>query len=104
METKEAPNPAPKEDLTKLKIPELKERLKAANLPVSGRKADLIERLQNMAGDHMLTENHGKADNKSDDGKLEEFTVAELKDRLRAANLPVSGRKAELIERLRHSY
>jgi hypothetical protein len=31
------------------------------------------------------------------------LTVAQLKDRLRAANLPVSGRKAELIERLGRS-
>lgn len=33
------------EDLSKLSVAELKERLKAAGLPVSGKKADLIERL-----------------------------------------------------------
>ena len=33
------------EDLTALTVPELKERLKAAGLPVSGKKADLIARL-----------------------------------------------------------
>jgi SAP domain len=32
-------------DLENLTVPELKERLKAAGLPVSGRKAELIERL-----------------------------------------------------------
>jgi hypothetical protein len=33
------------EDLSALTVPELKERLKAAGLPVSGKKADLIARL-----------------------------------------------------------
>ena len=32
--------------------------------------------------------------------QLAALTVAQLKDRLRTASLPVSGRKAELIERL----
>ena len=33
------------EDLSKLSVADLKERLKAAGLPVSGKKADLIARL-----------------------------------------------------------
>jgi len=33
------------EDLSKLTVVQLKERLRAASLPVSGRKAELIERL-----------------------------------------------------------
>ena len=33
------------EDLSKLSVAELKERCKAAGLPVSGKKADLIARL-----------------------------------------------------------
>jgi len=33
------------EDLSKLSVAELKERLKARNLPVGGKKAELIERL-----------------------------------------------------------
>jgi len=35
-----------------------------------------------------------------DTDSLEKLTVVELKDRLRSKGLPVSGRKAELIERL----
>lgn len=35
------------EDLSDLKVDELKERLRAAGLPVSGKKAELIERLSN---------------------------------------------------------
>ena len=34
------------EDLTKLSVPELKERLKAKGMPVGGKKAELIARLQ----------------------------------------------------------
>ena len=37
----------------------------------------------------------------SDD--LSSYTVVQLKDKLRAAGLPVSGRKAELIERLNNA-
>jgi hypothetical protein len=34
------------EDLSKLSVSDLKERLKAKGLPVGGKKADLIARLQ----------------------------------------------------------
>ncbi|GAA5922306.1 hypothetical protein JCM1841_001402 [Sporobolomyces salmonicolor] len=39
----------PAQDYSKLKVPDLKELLKQANLPVSGNKAQLIERLQQAA-------------------------------------------------------
>ena len=38
--------------------------------------------------------------NDQENPNLEQLTVVELKERLRTANLPVSGNKAELIERL----
>ena len=41
-----------------------------------------------------------KADNDEDEADLGALTVVELKERLRSKGLPVSGRKAELIERL----
>ena len=41
-----------------------------------------------------------KADIGNSDDDLASLTVAELKDRLREAGLPVSGKKVELIERL----
>lgn len=37
------------------------------------------------------------------DDNLEKCSVIELKDKLRAMNLPVSGRKAELIQRIREA-
>lgn len=40
------------------------------------------------------------ADNDEDEADLGALTVVELKERLRSKGLPVSGRKAELIERL----
>lgn len=43
-------------------------------------------------------EEEGKDDNEED---LEKLTIPELKDRLREANLAVSGKKSELIERLK---
>ena len=45
-ETVEEKTPDADEDLNSLKVAELKERLKAAGKPVSGKKADLIARLQ----------------------------------------------------------
>ena len=35
--------------------------------------------------------------------ELEKMTIIELKDKLRAMDLPVSGRKAELIDRIRNA-
>ena len=43
-----------------------------------------------------------KEETQSDTENLESLTVPELKDRLRDLGLPVSGRKAELIERLQN--
>lgn len=37
------------------------------------------------------------------DDNLEKCNIIELKDKLRAMNLPVSGRKAELIQRIRNA-
>jgi len=68
-----------KEDLTKLNVATLKDRLRDMGLPLGGRKSELIERLQN--------------------AKEEDI----LKERLRSLGLPVAGRKEELIERLQEA-
>jgi len=67
------------EDLSKLNVATLKDRLRDMGLPVGGRKVELIERLQN--------------------AKEEDI----LKERLRSLGLPVGGRKEELLERLQET-
>ena len=44
-----ADEPEPEEDLSSLSVADLKERCKAAGLPVGGKKADLIARLSELA-------------------------------------------------------
>ena len=46
-----ADEPESDEDLTSLSVAELKERCKAAGLPVGGKKADLIARLSESSSD-----------------------------------------------------
>lgn len=77
------------EDFLKtLSMEQLKERLREAGLPVTGRtKSVLIQRLLGQEGTE--TERF-----------LAELTVPQLKERLREAGLPITGRKAELIDRL----
>ncbi|VEU34803.1 unnamed protein product [Pseudo-nitzschia multistriata] len=71
------------------KVVELKQMLRERGLKVSGRKAELIERLVKANG---IGETHGHA--------LEKRRVFELQCMLRAQGLKVWGTKAELIERL----
>jgi hypothetical protein len=77
----------PPKDLTKLTVVQLKEKLKAKGLPVSGTKALLIERL-------------GKGATKTKTKSNPEQTIPELKAILRAAGEKVGGNKAELVARV----
>ena len=43
-----APPPSSATSLEKLRVPELRDRLRELDLPVSGRKAELVERLRNL--------------------------------------------------------
>uniref|UniRef100_A0A7S1YYE1 SAP domain-containing protein n=2 Tax=Ditylum brightwellii TaxID=49249 RepID=A0A7S1YYE1_9STRA len=119
------------EALSSLTVPQLKEKLREAGLPVSGRKADLIKRISDsfaeidspalvdvgesiQVKDIPSSELVGKMNspavetiNEATVAKiiptpeyLATLTVPQLKDKLRTAGLTVSGRKAELIERL----
>jgi len=67
------------EDLSKLNVATLKDRLRDIGLPVGGRKVELMERLKS--------------------AKEEDI----LKERLRSLGLPVGGRKEELLERLQEA-
>jgi hypothetical protein len=109
-------------NLRALTIESLKPKLKALGLKVSGKKADLVERLEAHTrgfqhgggdGDKFKKSSLGfdsdvkatdmeveDADPSSEDLMLHSLSVKALKAELKAVGLKVSGRKAELIERL----
>mmetsp|Transcript_16185 Transcript_16185/g.33877 ORF Transcript_16185/g.33877 Transcript_16185/m.33877 type:complete len:806 (+) Transcript_16185:70-2487(+) len=104
------------DNFSELTVVELKERLRGLNLQVSGRKSELIERLNehylgtaNMAP-ILDGEPQGIVSEKIEDRELQllseeylgDLTVAELKERLKGLGLPVGGRKTDLIERLKY--
>ena len=72
---------------------QLKEVLREQGLSVSGKKAELIERLKGEAEE--------TPDEESEEVDYESMTVPLLKEALKEQGLPVSGKKAELIERLK---
>eukprot|EP00913_Durusdinium_trenchii_P033314 g31189.t1 len=69
--------------LENLTVPMLKSRLRSQGLPLSGRKAELVNRLRK----------HG-------DSRWHALTVRELQKLLRERGLQVSGLKRELVARL----
>lgn len=64
-------------------VPDLKKKLKALGLPVSGTKDELLLRLQVEATDQL--------------------TVDDIKEQLRALGLPVGGKKEDLVARLQQA-
>ena len=100
-------------DLSQLTVVALKDRLRQLNLPLGGRKDDLVKRLldysdQQLQPDNMFEPNHEDTAHSSekeedDDSIIYNLTVPALKERLRELGLPVGGRKADLIERLLES-
>jgi len=87
------------DDLDNLKVAELKQHLKDRDLAVNGKKPELIARLE--AAIRAEAEDEAAAEFCELDDDLESCTVSALKGHLRARGLPVSGKKAELVERLR---
>ena len=84
-------NISEEQSLKKKTVVELKAILRERGLKVSGRKAELIERLTTLIQfSQVVLEEH----------ILKKNTVVDLKEMLRDRGLKVSGRKAELIERL----
>ncbi len=81
----------------KYKVSELKNELKQRKMKVSGRKLDLCERLRRVNKSPRV---NGKK-NTFDVERCMEYTVNEIKEELRRRRLKVSGRKAELCNRLR---
>ncbi|XP_018346649.1 PREDICTED: uncharacterized protein LOC108751125 isoform X2 [Trachymyrmex septentrionalis] len=79
-------------------VEELKQQLRSRNLPVTGLKADLINRLQTNSSYQSYT--NSSYTKISKESKLWDCTVHQLQTQLRARNLPVTGIKADLINRL----
>jgi hypothetical protein len=95
-------------------VPNLKAALKEQGLPVSGKKAELIERLKGDSEDEYEAETvgpigeegtseeeTGSKETETTDVDYDSMTVPNLKAALKEQGLPVSGKKAELIERLK---
>jgi hypothetical protein len=85
--------PPPVEDWSLKTVAELKEELRRRNLPVGGRKADLIERIRQ---DHPSEEN----DPESDGSIWTTKTVTELKEECRRRCLLLSGNRGALVARI----
>lgn len=82
----------PRKILDTKTVAQLKEMCKERELPVSGKKNNLIQRLY----EKMMEEK--EIQRRIDEYELK--TVAQLKDMLRELNVPVSGTKPELISKL----
>ena len=96
-ETEETTKYYSEDDLKSLKVDQLKAILRKKKMKLSGRKDDLVARLK---GQEVISnEDEDVAIDESEEG-LSKLTVVQLKERLRLNDLPVSGNKTELIERL----
>jgi len=90
-------------------LKELKDELRDKDLKISGKKSELIKRLQNptendrsgrRTSKKKSQKKSTKKSQKKSQKKFEEMTIVELKAELRKKNLKVSGTKADLIDRL----
>ena len=92
-------------DYDSMTLPDLKAALKEQGLPVSGKKAELIERLKENSEDETIDpiEEEGTSEEETEttDVDYDTMTVPNLKAALKEQGLPISGKKAELIERLK---
>ena len=83
-------------------VPNLKAALKELDLPVNGKKAELIERLKGVDSiEEENSEEEASEETETIDIDYDSMTVPNLKAALKEQGLSVSGKKAELIERLK---
>ncbi|KAL7519657.1 hypothetical protein ACHAWX_004417 [Stephanocyclus meneghinianus] len=93
------------DELSRMTIAELKSQLRRMDLSVGGRKQELIERLHEHFSNDAQLRTHVDEDCRGNAmEELESLTVPLLRERLKVIGLPMSGRKQELIERLRTHY
>ena len=100
-------------DYDSMTMPNLKAALKEQGLPVSGKKTELIERLKENSKDEdkaktvdpieegEISEEAKSKETETTDVDYDSMTVPNLKAALKEQGLPVSGKKTELIERLK---
>jgi len=86
-------------DYDSLLVDPLKEILRSRGLRVSGKKQELIQRLRDNDASRM--DEGGGDDVDEDDADYDSMLLDPLKDILRSRGLRVSGKKQELIQRLR---
>ena len=113
-------------DFAKMKVSELKELLKEKGLNVSGKKADLIERLESagkevdsgsdedsdivsseddsVSSEDENSEEVPEKDSKAYKAKLTKMSVTQLKELCKRQELTTKGKKEDLIERLVEDY
>jgi hypothetical protein len=92
--------------LARLTVAKLKEILVARELPTVGKKADLIQRLDESRGAAEIAkeeEEEEVADDLPETAALTRLTVAKLKEILLTRELITTGKKADLIQRLEES-
>ena len=89
-------------DYEGMTVPNLKAALKELDLPVNGKKAELIERLKGVGSiEEENSEEEASEETETIDIDYDSMTVPNLKAALKEQGLSVSGKKAELIERLK---
>lgn len=89
-------------DYESMTVPNLKVALKELDLPVNGKKAELIERLKGVDSiEEENSEEEASEETETIDIDYDSMTVPNLKAALKEQGLSVSGKKAELIERLK---
>ena len=89
-------------DYESMTVPNLKAALKDLDLPANGKKAELIERLKGVDSiEEENSEEEASEETETIDIDYDSMTVPNLKAALKEQGLSVSGKKAELIERLK---
>jgi hypothetical protein len=84
-----------------LSVKQLKNELKARDLPVSGTKPELVARLQQADADADRTQAVQEADSEAEAREAYgAFNIEQLQEVLRSRDLAVSGTKDELIDRV----
>ncbi|XP_063974896.1 uncharacterized protein LOC135161347 [Diachasmimorpha longicaudata] len=87
------------DDLESLSVGELKSRLRELQLRVTGKKAALIERIRSAGSTDKIME--GETSRTKEGDVLDQLRTKELKSRLQGLGLETTGKKADLLARVK---